>query len=175
MTPQTPNPTRPAAPGKPLGPEEIDAKTKGLFREFASVGDYAEAATCVKELRAAPKAAGVADLSDAAAAALEEIFDATVEKTAAALVGLLVRLAGEGVVTGAELKKGVERYTEGLEDLRWVGGGLRGCGGMGVGLILCGRCWNWGEGIGFEGAGPVDTWRLTLDPTHHPTLKSTPS
>jgi hypothetical protein len=104
--------------GKPLGPEDVEAKTKGLFREFASIGDYNEAATCVRELRDAPKADGVSDLSGVASAGLEEVFDATSEKPAAALAGLLVRLAAEGAITAAELRKGVEVYTEQLEDLR---------------------------------------------------------
>jgi hypothetical protein len=113
-------PTRPAGPGKPLGPDDVDAKTKSLFREFASVGDFSEAATCVRELRDAPKAAGVTDLSGLTKAALEEVFDATEAKPQAALLGLLVRLAGEKLVTAAELRAGVEGYTEQLEDIRWV-------------------------------------------------------
>ena len=106
-----------AAAGKPLSAEDVEAKAKGLFREFASVGDYAEAATCARELREAPKAAGVADLSALVAAAVAEVFDATAEKQQAALAGLLVRLAADGHVTAAELRAGLRTYTDGLEDL----------------------------------------------------------
>ncbi|KIZ04763.1 Eukaryotic initiation factor iso-4F subunit p82-34 [Monoraphidium neglectum] len=108
---------RPAASGKPLGPDDIESKSKSLFREFASVGDFSEAATCVRELRDAPKAAGVVDLSGVVVTGLSEVFDATAEKQQAALAGLVVRLAAEGVVKGAELLKGLAHYTEGLEDL----------------------------------------------------------
>jgi hypothetical protein len=97
----------------------------------------------VRELRDAPKAAGVVDLSGVVVTGLSEVFDATAEKQQAALAGLVVRLAAEGVVKGAELLKGLAHYTEGLEDLRcgrvhWFSGGF-GIEGLSVASCSCVR------------------------------------
>jgi hypothetical protein len=105
----------------------------------------------VRELRDAPKADGVADLSGVAAAALTQIFDATVEKTAAALAGLLVRLAADGALTAAELRKGLEQYTEQLEDVRCAAGWLvcsrrARCGPARLGATTVGRPWQGARG-----------------------------
>jgi len=46
--------------------------------EFLSIGDVKEAKLCLSELREAPKAEGVSDLSPLVAAGVDELFNAQV-------------------------------------------------------------------------------------------------
>jgi hypothetical protein len=63
---------------KPLSAEDVASKTASFLREYVSVGDGKEAALCLRELRDAPKAEGVADLRGVVEASVTELFDATV-------------------------------------------------------------------------------------------------
>ncbi|KAF8054978.1 eukaryotic translation initiation factor isoform 4G-2 [Scenedesmus sp. PABB004] len=104
-------------PGKPLSGEDVANKTKGFLREFVGLGDTAEAAACLAELRAAPKDAEVADLSGVVEAGVAELFDAQTDKASDALLGLLSGFIKDGALTPDEVRAGLKPLTSTLGDL----------------------------------------------------------
>jgi translation initiation factor 4G len=112
-------PTKAAGGGKPLTPEDVGNKVKSLLREYASVGDAREAATCVDELRAAPKDAAAAGAGMAAVveAALAEVLDCAQDKEATKMAALLVSLARDGKLEAGEVAAGLGAHASQLEDL----------------------------------------------------------
>jgi translation initiation factor 4G len=110
---------KPAAGGKALTPEDVGNKVRSLLREYVSVGDAKEAATCVDELRAAPKdiEAAKAGMAAAVEAALAEVLDCAQEKDAGKMSALLVSLAKDGRFKADEVAQGLKAHSGQLEDL----------------------------------------------------------
>ncbi len=98
-----------------LSAEDVEAKSKSLFREYASVGDVSEAAICVRELGDTPH------LHVLVRTGLSEVMDALKERDASVMSELMVKLHGQGLLSAEVIAKGLGEHTEQLEDLRWAG------------------------------------------------------
>lgn len=102
-----------AAPGKELTPEELENKATSTYQEYLSVGDYKEAAACIREIQATPKA----DMSKVVETGLKLLLDTTKERERTALITLLQKLGEDKVLTSQQLTAALGSYTNQLEDL----------------------------------------------------------